>query len=79
MHEERHVRPGRAGGWNVTKTGARGPSSRHATQREAVRRARVMLLEDGGELFIHDGDGDVRATVRYPPRTNRRVHPASYR
>jgi hypothetical protein len=79
MHEERHVLPGPGGAWSVKATGARRPSSRHSTPGEAVRRARRTLQEDGGELLIHGRDGDVRARVTYPPRTNRRVHPAKYR
>ena len=71
MYEERHVIPGPTGEWNVARTGARRPASRHSTAREAIVRARGALLEDGGDLLIHGRDGEVHARVTYPPRGRR--------
>lgn len=60
MAEDRHVIPG-ADGWSVKKEGADRVESVHATQREAVDRARETVREaGGGELVIHTRDGRIR-------------------
>jgi len=69
MYEERHVTPSR-GGWKVTPPGGQRTASRHATPREAVRRARGTMLDDGGELVIHGRDGEVHAKITYRPQAS---------
>jgi hypothetical protein len=58
---ERHVARNEGGGWDVYRPGAPRVSSRHRTQREAVGRAREILLNSGGgEIVVHARDGRVR-------------------
>jgi transcriptional regulator with XRE-family HTH domain len=58
---ERHVMRDARGGWVVNKGSGDRMSSRHATQAEAIDRAREILQNTGGgELVIHGEDGRVR-------------------
>jgi hypothetical protein len=76
---ERHVVPDPDGGWNVEKPGASRASSHHDTQAEAINRGRQILENDGGgELVIHNREGEVRDSDTifpgndpFPPRDKR--------
>ena len=69
MYEERHAVPSPDGGWDLLAEGATHVASHHATPGEAVQRARKVLLDDegGGELMLHDSDGEIRAKVSFRP------------
>ncbi len=69
MYEERHAVPSPDGGWDLLAEGATRVASHHATPGEAVQRARKVLLDDevGGELVLHDSDGEIRAKVSFRP------------
>jgi hypothetical protein len=75
MYEERHVVPSPDGGWDLLAEGTAQVASHHATPREAVQRARAVLLDDadGGELLLHDSDGEIRAKVRVRPSSSATV------
>lgn len=65
---ERHVTPDPEGGWNVDKPGASRASSHHGTQQEAIDRARTILENSGGgELIIHNRQGEIRDSDTIPP------------
>ena len=72
VYEERHVVPSPDGGWDLLAEDAARVASHHATPREAVRQARAVLLDDegGGELLLHDSDGDIRAKVSFRASSN---------
>jgi hypothetical protein len=80
MGEERHVVP-TEGGWEVKRPGTKRPSSRHATQQEAIAHAREILRNrGGGEIVVHMKDGRIRdkdtvfgreAGDPFPPRGRR--------
>ena len=72
MYEERHVVPSPDGGWDLLAEDAARVASHHATPREAVQRARAVLLDEegGGELMLHDSDGEIRAKVSFRPSSN---------
>jgi hypothetical protein len=60
MAETRHVVP-REGGWAVRGADTDRMSSVHATQAEAIERAReVVRAAGGGEIVIHMRDGRIR-------------------
>ena len=60
-NERRHVLPGSAGGWDVTKPGASRRSAHADTQAEAIDRAREIVTNaGGGEVVIHGRDGRIR-------------------
>jgi butyrate kinase len=75
----RHVVPGRDGGWDVRAPHARRASAHADTQAEAARRAREIVGNlGGGEVIIHGRDGKIRDsdTVApgndpFPPRDTR--------
>jgi hypothetical protein len=69
MYEERHAVPSPDGGWDLLAEGAARVASHHATPSEAVQRARAELLDDegGGDLVLHDSDGEIRAKVSFRP------------
>ncbi len=76
MSEQRDVVPNSDRGWDVRAPGAKRASSHHATQAEAVARAREILeRKGGGELVTHGRDGKIRGkdTIApgndpYPPK-----------
>lgn len=60
-HATTDVAPNPDGGWDVHVSQGQTSASHHATQREAIERARhVLTREGGGELRIHGRDGRVR-------------------
>ena len=71
MHDELHIVPNRGGDWNVMPAGARRPLSQHPTPRDAIRRARRVLREDGGEVLVHGRDGEIHARVTYHHQSTR--------
>lgn len=54
-----HVIPS-GGRWRVRRTGAARASGVYDTQAEAINRARELAKSQGGELFIHGKDGQIR-------------------
>jgi len=50
------------GRWAVRKEGSSRVTSRHDTQKEAIEAARQLLRNQGGELFIHGRNGQIRAS-----------------
>ena len=65
---ERHVVPNPEGGWDVKKPGAKRASSHRDTQAEAEKRAKQILVNDGGgEAVIHGQDGRIRDADTVPP------------
>jgi hypothetical protein len=65
---ERHVVPSKQGGWDVLAPGASQASAHLEEQEQAVDRAREILRnEGGGELVIHDLQGQVRQKDTVPP------------
>ena len=64
---QRHVVP-HDDGWAVKAPGADRASSIHRTQEEAINAARVILANNGGgELVIHDTQGNIRAKDTIAP------------
>jgi hypothetical protein len=65
---ERHVVPGKEGGWDVLAPGASQASATLERQDQAIDRAREILQnEGGGELIVHDERGQVRQKDTVPP------------
>lgn len=63
----RHVVPTEQG-WSVAKPGAGRPSSTHATQSEAEKRAKeIVRRSGGGEVVIHGRDGRIRDSDTVAP------------
>ncbi len=67
-----HVVP-HQGSWAVRREGSERSSSVHATQGEAIERARDIAINQGGEVVIHGRDGKIRDKDSYghdpcPPR-----------
>lgn len=63
----RHVVPNRDGGWDVRAPGAARASSHHDTQADAIGRGRAIISNaGGGELNIHDRNGQIRAKDTIP-------------
>lgn len=63
----RHVVPNPDGGWDVKAPGASRASSHHDTQAEAINRGRAIIGNaGGGELHIHNRDGQIRAKDTIP-------------
>ena len=59
--KNRHVVPGRDGGWDVKAPGSRRASSHHPTQADAERRAKEIVGNSGGgEVVIHRPNGQIR-------------------
>ena len=57
---ERHVVPS-DGGWGVVAPGSSRASAHYDRQEQAINRAREILRnEGGGELVVHDRDGQIR-------------------
>ena len=54
-----HVVP-RGKKWAVRKTGAERVTRRFDTQQEAIKAARGIARDNGGEVFIHGRDGRIR-------------------
>lgn len=75
----RHVVPGKDGGWDVKKPDASRASAHADTQKEATARAKEIVRNaGGGEVRIHGRDGKIRNsdTVApgndpFPPRDNK--------
>jgi hypothetical protein len=66
--EQRNVVPDGNGGWRVEKPGAERASAVAPTQAEAIDRAREILHNaGGGELKIHNREGEIRAHDTVPP------------
>jgi hypothetical protein len=54
-----------AGGWQVKKEGASRPSSVHESQSGAWSEARRLARGAGGEAFLKDSNGRIRAQNSY--------------
>ncbi len=54
-----HVVP-RGKKWAIRKTGAERVTRRFDTQQEAIKAARGIARDKGGEVFIHGRDGRIR-------------------
>lgn len=54
-----HVVP-RGKKWAIRKTGAERVTCRFDTQQEAIKAARGIARDKGGEVFIHGRDGRIR-------------------
>ena len=70
--KSQHVVP-RGGKWAVRKAGAERVTRRFDTQQEAIKAARGLARNQGGEVFIHGRDGRIRERDSYgndpfPPR-----------
>lgn len=66
-NNDRHVVPGKDGGWDVVKEGSTRPSSHHNTQADAISRGREIVANaGGGELNIHGRNGQIRAKDTIP-------------
>ena len=64
----RHVVPGKDGGWNAKTPGSDRVSSHHDTQKQAHDRARQVVRHAGGsEVRIHGRDGKLRDSDTVPP------------
>lgn len=64
---ERHVVPGKDGGWDVVKPNSTRSSSHHDTQSGAIDRGRDIIRNaGGGELNIHGRNGAIRAKDTIP-------------
>ncbi|MFC8731184.1 DUF2188 domain-containing protein [Luteimicrobium sp. NPDC057192] len=65
---QRHVVHNPNGGWDVTKPGSSRASAHTDTQAQAIERAREILRNSGGgELSIHNRDGEIRTKDTVPP------------
>jgi len=47
-------------GWELRRDGYKYPTSRHATQRSAIRLARQLADESGSKVIVHHIDGQIR-------------------
>ncbi len=66
-NNDRHVVPGKDGGWDMVKPGSDRASSHHDKQSDAIDRGREIIRNaGGGELNIHGRDGQVRAKDTIP-------------
>jgi hypothetical protein len=65
---QRHVVSNPNGGWDVEAPNSERASSHHATQAEAIDRARQIVHNSGGgEMVIHGRDGRIRDSDTVPP------------
>lgn len=65
---DRHVVPGKNGGWDVRAPGSSRASAHTGTQAAATDRARdIVRNAGGGEVRIHGRDGRVRDSDTVPP------------
>lgn len=65
---ERHVTRHPDGGWQVVKPNAERASQRTRTQADAIDRARkIMENLGGGEVVIHNRQGQIRDSDTVPP------------
>ncbi len=64
----RHVVPDGNGNWKVVKPGAKRASDILPTQRDAEKRAKTIVSnEGGGEVRIHGRDGRIRDSDTVAP------------
>lgn len=64
----RHVVPGKNGGWDVKKPGSGKASAHASTQKQAQDRAREIVRNaGGGEVRIHGRDGRIRDSDTVAP------------
>lgn len=64
----RHVVPAKDGGWKVVKPGAKRASGVFKTQKDAERRAKqIVANQGGGEVRVHRPDGRVRDSDTVKP------------
>lgn len=62
--KSQHVVP-RGKKWAVRKAGAERVTRRFDTQQEAIKAARGIARNQGGEVFIHGRDGRIRERDSY--------------
>lgn len=66
--KNRHVVPGKKGGWDVRKPGASRASAHTDTQAQAAEAARRIVRNGGGgEVRIHGRDGRIRDSDTIAP------------
>jgi hypothetical protein len=73
---ETHVVPNTRSGWDVVRSGASARDSAHETKKDAIARARDLVLQSGGgEVVIHGRDGTIQEseTIGEPARRPRRA------
>lgn len=67
-NNNRHVVPGKNGGWDVKKPGASRASAHTGTQAQAAAAAcRIVGNAGGGEVRIHGRDGGIRDSDTVAP------------
>jgi hypothetical protein len=59
-------------GWQVRKSGASHPSSIHNSQSGAWSEARRLARGAGGEAYLKDSNGDIRAQNSYKENAPRK-------
>ena len=72
MGKNQHVVP-RGNGWAVKGEGNKKATALYPTQREAIKKAREIAINQNSELFIHGRNGRIRDRDSYgndpcPPR-----------
>ncbi len=61
QNNNRHVVPGKDGGWDVVKPKADRASAHLPTQADAIARAREIVTNlGGGEVRVHNRQGEIR-------------------
>jgi hypothetical protein len=60
-----HVTPHPDGGWQILRDGAKRPSHRFATQREAIERARQICIKQKTELKTQGKNCKIRDSNSY--------------
>jgi hypothetical protein len=53
------------GRWAILREGAKAPSFRMSTQREAITRGTELAKRDGGPLTIYNCDGQIRRVYKF--------------
>jgi hypothetical protein len=61
-----HVMTRIGGGWSVRKEGTTRPTGTFDSKDQAIRRAREVARNGGGEVVIHHRDGLVQELTTYP-------------
>ena len=65
MAKSQHVTPHSKGGWQVIGAGNSRATVRTKTQREAIKKARAIAINNQSELVIHGENGRIREKNSY--------------